>query len=111
MDPAALEVGNIRRLLYAKAECCGTAASVLPTDLICKVLFMSCRCVFCYLYADECHERCVSHCDENIHFVTSFCWSIIFMTFAVLLSDINIPRNYINEKLIVMMIDINFLNI
>lgn len=33
------------------------------------------------------------------------------MTFAVLLSDINITRYDINEKLIVVMIDINFLNI
>lgn len=33
------------------------------------------------------------------------------MTFAVLLSDINIARYDINEKLMFMMIDINFLNI
>ena len=33
------------------------------------------------------------------------------MTFAVLLSDINIAHYYMNEKLMAMMIDINFLNI
>lgn len=36
---------------------------------------------------------------------------IICMTFRVLLSDINITRSYINEKLIVMIVDINFSNI
>ncbi len=35
---------------------------------------------------------------------------IICMTFQVFLSDINIAHCCINEKLIVMMVDINFLN-
>ena len=66
---------------------------------------------FSYLYHNYSHDCCVSHCDENTHFVTSFFWFFISMTFAVLLSDINIAQPHINEKLIVMMIDINFLNI
>ncbi len=36
---------------------------------------------------------------------------IICMTFQVFLSGINITRGQINEKLIVMIVDINFSNI
>lgn len=37
--------------------------------------------------------------------------SFIQVTFRVLLSDINIAHNNKNEKLIVLIVDINFLNI
>ena len=37
--------------------------------------------------------------------------SFIRVTFRVLLSDINIAHNNKNEKLIVLIVDINFLNI
>ena len=37
--------------------------------------------------------------------------SFIQVTFRVLLSDINIAHNSKNEKLIVLIVDINFLNI
>ena len=68
-------------------------------------------CVLDNLDANECHECCVSHCDENIHFATSFCWFFISMTIAVFLSDHNIPQSIPNEKLMVMMLDIIFFNV
>ena len=72
---------------------------------------MICRQILCYLGHDESHKCCVSHCDENIHFESSFFIDFYLHDLAVFLSDNNIPHPRINEKLMVIMIDINFLNI
>ncbi len=48
--------------------------------------------MFYNLYANQCHECCVSHCDENIHFVTSSV-SFYLHDLAVFLSDHNITQS------------------
>ena len=68
-------------------------------------------CVLDNLDANECHECCVSHCDENIHFATSFYRFFYLHDLAVFLSDHNITQSIRNEKLIDMMFNIIFFNV
>ena len=71
-----------------------SAAAALPlVGEYLDLLFAFSRYMFGDLYHDECHERCVSHCDENIHFCTSLS-CFISKTSAVLLSDYNIVFSY-----------------
>lgn len=51
-------------------------AAIAPAYAIdlCRGLFLValCRYILSYFYCNECHECCVDHCDENIHFVPPF---------------------------------------
>ena len=80
--------------------------------LFCEVLLFSllCRHMLCDLCHEECHCCCVNDGDQNIHGVPPFHFLYLY-DLSVFLSDNNIAHNCIYEQLIVVMLDINFLNI